>query len=78
MRAVCIERCKHGSEGGVAQSRPDSALLPYRSRATRVFPLSDVQRWSISFVYAETSPAHSRTGNVPGFRVRRAAYLLLY
>jgi hypothetical protein len=29
VRAVCIERCKHGSEGGVAQSRPDSTLLPY-------------------------------------------------
>ena len=29
VRAVCIERCKHGSEGGVAQSRPDYTLLPY-------------------------------------------------
>ena len=29
MRAVCIERCMHGSEGGVVQSRPDSMLLPY-------------------------------------------------
>jgi len=26
---VCIERCMHGSEGGVVQSRPDSMLLPY-------------------------------------------------
>ena len=32
MRAVCIERCMHGSEGGVAQSRTDSALLPYYIR----------------------------------------------
>ena len=34
MRAVCIERCMHGSEGGVVQSRPDSMLLPYLCAVT--------------------------------------------
>ncbi len=44
MRAVCIERCKHGSEGGVAQSRSDSMLLPYMVSG----PLSDVAGMRLS------------------------------
>ncbi|MEW6657410.1 MAG: DUF6094 domain-containing protein [Thermodesulfobacteriota bacterium] len=30
-RAVCIERCKHGSEGGTGRPRPGFSFLPYDS-----------------------------------------------
>ena len=41
MRAVCIERCMHGSEGGVVQSRPDSMLLPYLAKLAALVKKAD-------------------------------------